>query len=76
MLPQINFYYNPIAFEIEMQDLPIIQLKLCKLKIDPFLSTNDIYVYSFGKHFLLQDFALKYPYLLTTTYICEYLYIF
>jgi len=59
MLPQINLYNYPIEFEIEIQDLPIIQLKLYKLKTDPFLSTNDIDVYSFEKHSLLQDFALK-----------------
>lgn len=35
MLPQINLYINPIAVEIEMQDVPIIQLKLCKLRTDP-----------------------------------------
>jgi len=55
-----------------MQDLPIIQLKICKLKTDPFLFTNNIDVYSFGKHSLLQDFELKYPSLFTTTYFCEY----
>lgn len=44
MLPQINLYNNPIVVEIEMQDVPIIQLnKTMEVKnTDPFLSTKDI----------------------------------
>jgi len=63
MRPQINLFNNPIAVEIEKQD-PSLQLELCELQTDPFISAKEIDV-SFWKTLpvekypILRDFALK-----------------
>ncbi|KAL4125892.1 hypothetical protein QTP88_010129 [Uroleucon formosanum] len=75
MRPQINLFNNPMAVEIEKQD-PSLQLELCELQTDPFLSAKEIDV-SFSKTLpvekypILRDFALKMLSMFGTTYICE-----
>lgn len=75
MRPQINLFNNPMAVEIEKQD-PSLQLELCELQTDPFLSAKEIDV-SFWKTLpvekypILRDFALKMLSMFGTTYICE-----
>ncbi|XP_022172085.1 general transcription factor II-I repeat domain-containing protein 2-like [Myzus persicae] len=65
-----------MAVEIEKQD-PSLQLELCELQTDPFLSAKEIDV-SFWKTLpvekypILRDFALKMLSMFGTTYIlCE-----
>ncbi|KAE9522594.1 hypothetical protein AGLY_017016 [Aphis glycines] len=75
MRPQINLFNNPMAVEIEKQD-PSLQLELCELQTDPFLSAKEIDV-SFWKTLpvekypILRNFALKMLSMFGTTYICE-----
>ncbi|XP_025412100.1 general transcription factor II-I repeat domain-containing protein 2-like [Sipha flava] len=75
MRPQINLFNNPMSVEIGKQDLSL-QLELCELQTDPFLSAKEIDV-SFWKTLpvekypILRDFALKMFSMFGTTYICE-----